>query len=44
MIKIFLKSIIQYILLCIYPSYYEIKTIIRTSSSGSFIEYNSNDE
>lgn len=44
MLKFIIERIIQCFLIRIYPDNYEFKTIERVSSSGSFIEYYSDNE
>ena len=44
MIKSLVKHLMQCLIIKIYPNHYEFKTIERVSSSGSFIEYSSDDE
>ena len=44
MIKIIIEKIYQCILIKLFPDYYEFKTIERTSSTGSFIEYSTDED
>ena len=39
MIKELFNSLIQYLLVKLYPQHYEYKSIERVNSTGSFIEY-----
>lgn len=39
-----MDNVIKCFLIKIYPNHYEFKTIERVNSSGSFIEYSSDDE
>lgn len=44
MLQFIIYRFIECFLIKIYPNHYEFKTIQRISSSGSFIEYSSDDE
>ena len=44
MLKFIIERMIQCFLVKIYPDNYEFKTIERVSSSGSFIEYSSDED
>lgn len=44
MLKLLIEKSFQCFLVKFYPDYYEFKTIERVSSSGSFIEYSSDEE
>ena len=43
MILEFLKNLLQYLLVKLYPDNYEYKSIERVNSSGSFVEYSEYD-
>lgn len=44
MLKLIIERMIQCFLIKIYPDSYEFKTIERVSSTGSFIQYSSDED